>query len=357
MASLLDYITWRGDVPMMVSPLNEVDNYIICKIGSLDFTGIVPEDGGYVPLHYAIKRYFDEGRSENLGPLMSREFIPMLKMLPDTLRYGTLELSGYRQHLSEERTEQFSALTVRLADGRHYVSYRGTDDTIVGWKEDFLLAVEDHVPAQSDALDYLNWCAKTYEGKLLIGGHSKGGNLSIYAAACVSEDIQERIERVYNYDGPGFQDDFLKSEGYLRILDKIVTILSQNAMVGTLMKQSDGYNVVKSSRSGVMAHDGLTWQTMPTGFVHMDTLSPSSRAFDEAMDNVLDNMDIEQRRKFIEELFGTLTSGGAETLSDLTELSLRRSLGMAMELYHQPSIQKLARELLTELERSSVKRE
>ena len=261
MPNILDYLTWRGDVPFSVSPPNEVDNYINCKIGTLDFTGIVPENELYVPLPQAVEAYFAAGGAEKLGALSSPYIAPMVKRLPETVRFREVMLTGFRQVYDEKKTEQFSALTLRLPGGQHYVTFRGTDDTIVGWKEDCLLTVMDEIPAQRDAVEYLTWAASVYPGKIAVGGHSKGGNLAMYAAAMVPESVQERIGNIYNNDGPGFQEKILQTEGYRRIKPRIKTILSQNAMVGTLLWNDCDYTVVKSTAALLGAHDGFTWET------------------------------------------------------------------------------------------------
>ena len=346
MPNILDYLTWRGDVPFSVSPPNEVDNYIHCKIGTLDFTGIVPENELYVPLPQAVEAYFAAGGAEKLGALSSPYIAPMVKRLPETVRFREVMLTGFRQVHDEKKTEQFSALTLRLPGGLHYVTFRGTDDTIVGWKEDCLLTVMDEIPAQRDALDYLTWAASVYPGKLAVGGHSKGGNLAMYAAAMAPESVQERIGNIYNNDGPGFQEKILQTEGYRRIKPRIKTILSQNAMVGTLLWQDCDYTVVKSTAALLGAHDGFTWETTPTGFVRCESLSPSARAFDRAMEEVLGGMSMDERKEFIEEFFGTLTATGAVTLSDLSARMLRETLRVARAVHQEPSLHKMVNETL-----------
>ena len=246
----------------------------------------------------------------------------------------------------EKKTEQFSALTLRLPGGQHYVTFRGTDDTIVGWKEDCLLTVMDEIPAQRDAVEYLTWAASVYPGKIAVGGHSKGGNLAMYAAAMVPESVQERIGNIYNNDGPGFQEKILQTEGYRRIKPRIKTILSQNAMVGTLLWNDCDYTVVKSTAALLGAHDGFTWETTPTSFVRCENLSPSARAFDRAMEEVLVGMSMAERQEFIEEFFGTLTATGAVTLSDLSARMLRETLRFARAVHQEPSLHKMVNETL-----------
>ena len=352
MPNILDYLEWRGDVPFSVSPPNEVDNYIHCKIGTLDFTGIVPENELYIPLPQAVEAYFAAGGAEKLGALSSPYITKMIKRLPETVRFREVMLTGFRHILDERKTEQFSALTVRLPGGLHYVTFRGTDDTLVGWKEDCLLTVMDEIPAQHDALEYLTWAASVYPGKLAVGGHSKGGNLAMYAAAMADESVQERIDRVYNNDGPGFQEKILSSERYQRIKPRIKTILSQNAMVGTLLWHDCDYTVVKSNAVLVGAHDGFTWETTPTGFVRCDELSPSAKAFDTAMEEVLSGMSMAERREFIEEFFDTLSATGAVTLSELSTRKLREALRLVRAVRTEPSLHKMVNDVIEAMAKS-----
>lgn len=334
MANILDYLDWRGDLSLRVSPFNEVDNFILTQVVSLDFTGVVPEGGEGISLPEAMKRY-DEKCAETgcyLGLLAPKETVPLARRLTETVRFGDMILSHYANHVDTERTEQFSAVTFRLSDGSLYLSYRGTDDTIAGWKEDFLMALEEAVPAQRRALAYLERVAGELSGPIRIGGHSKGGNLSVYAAIHASAAVKERILAVYNNDGPGFPAGVLQTGDYAALRDRIQTILPQFSLVGTMLTQETNCTVVKSNDAGPLAHDGFRWEVLGTQFVRCDGLSRSSRAFDEALDDMMDSMDIAQRREFVEELFDALSSTGAVTLTDLTENHLAQSLEVAKKL-------------------------
>ncbi len=352
MADIMDYLDWRGDVPFSVSPVNEVDEFILCKIGTPDLSGMVPEDGAYVSVGQAVEAYKAAGGDLKLGIVASEFTVPVFFRLPETERFRDLQLSGYRLKISETRTEQFSALTVRLPDGRHYVTFRGTDDTLVGWKENFQLTVMDTVPAQADALKYLLWAAETYPGELVVGGHSKGANLSVYAASMAPEEIQDRITLVCNYDGPGFMEDFLDNPGYRRILPKIRTLMPENATVGTLLFQEDEYEVVRSIASNrLLAHDGFTWETTPTGFVRAEELSPSARAIDRGMNDLLRSMNRAQRAEFIDTFFNTLGASGAETLTDVTEQRMLQTLKMVRELNQEPEVRRMVVEMIENIVR------
>ncbi len=357
MDNIFDYLDWRGDIPFSVSPFNEVDNYIVAKIGCCDFDGIVPADAGHVGLREAMKEFFGRCGSAGayFGALASPALAPMLRRLPETVRFRDLKLTGFVRRALPECTEQFSALTVCIPDGTHYVSFRGTDDTLYAWKEDCMMALSGAVPAQRDAADYLAWAASAYAGTLRVGGHSKGGNLAVYAAAQANADVQDRIGIIYNNDGPGFHAEYLETPGYLAIRDRVLTLLPQFSIVGTLLIQDrETCAVVRSSRFGVAAHDGFNWGTCAAGFLRAADLSRSSRAFDVTMEQVLGEMDMDQRREFIETLFRLLTATGAVTLTDINERRLRRALGIARRMAKEKTVSRFVVDVLEQMAREYV---
>ena len=350
MANIQDYLNWRGDVPFSAAGINEADTYLLCKVGTPDLRGIVPEDGTYIPLPRAMELYKARGGETNLGVLSAGKIVPALMDMAGKRRYEDVMLTGYRLRVSEADNQQFSALTLRLPGGTHWVTFRGTDDTIVGWKENLLMTVMDAVPAQEAAADYLCRAAETYPGPLTVAGHSKGGNLAVYAAASAAEDLQRRIQRVVNLDGPGFLESFLLSAGYANIQSRIHTLMPQNSIVGSLLYHGSDCAIVRSS-AVFAAHDGFTWEVEPGGnFVRCEELSPAARAYERTMKELLTGMTLAQRREFINEFFGVLTATGAVTLTDLTDRKLREILRTAKSLNQEPGVHKLvfdALELMT----------
>ena len=262
--------------------------------------------------------------------------------LPEVPRFQPLMLSGYRRIDDSESEEQFSALTVRVPRGPRYITFRGTDDNLFAWKEDFRMAVADTIPAQGDALRYLRWAMETYRGECVVCGHSKGGNLAVYAASMLPAKLQKRIAAVYSFDGPGFQDAFLKKEGYLRILPKLHSIVPQNSLVGTLLLTGKEPEVVSCGSFGIRAHDGFTWEVLGTGFVRAGGLSRSSATFDRALDETMEGMSREEREEFIEAFFQIMTSTGAFTVTDLTEIGLRNTLKVVRSLRRDKKVKKFA---------------
>ncbi len=349
MALISDYLTEKGGLSFEEEPFNEVDNYIIAKIGTPDYSRVLPP-GRAVPLWEAMEGYFGlyGGEGSYLGALASPEINAALRRLPRLRRYRDLLLSGYVLRYSPEETEQFSALTVTLTGEWSYVSFRGTDDTLLGWKENLRMSV-GRVEAQADAADYLTAEAARLREPLIVGGHSKGGNLAVYASAMTAPEVQARIISVYNNDGPGFLPEFYREPGYLRIRPRLHTLLPQNTLVGTLLTREKWAGIVKSTRTGAAAHDGFTWEVRGTAFVRCPTLSRSSRAFEETMDRVLATMDQTQRREFIEELFDALAATGADTVTEVTEQKLYKALEIAGSFRKGTGTKKLVLEVLREL--------
>ena len=357
MDTTFEYLDWRGDVPLDVSPFNEVDNYIISKVGCCDFDGIVAEGAEPTPIGAALEAYFAShgGTKKDFGALASANLAPILRRLPETVRFRDVQLRRFVRCALPEETEQFSALTLTLPDGTHYVSFRGTDDTLYAWKEDCMMALSGAIPAQRDAADYLTRTAALLPGTLRVGGHSKGGNLAVYAAAEADPAVQARISVVYNNDGPGFHAEYLSTPGYLAIRDRVLTLLPQYSIVGTLLIQDrETCAVVRSSRFGVAAHDGFNWGTSAGGFLRASALSRSSRAFDMTMEQVLSEMDMAQRRDFIETLFRLLTASGAVTLSDINERRVRRALSIARSMAREKTVSHFVVDVLEQMAKEYV---
>lgn len=355
MNNIIDYLDWRGDVTFEQSPLNEVDNYILCKLGCPDYTGLVPRHGG-VKLGECVQKYFAERgeKADKLGLMTSAFLLPMLRKLPETARFRDLVIRDFVSRLDPERGEQFSALTIELPGGVRFVTFRGTDDTLVAWKEDFMLGVSAIVPAQQDALDYLEEEAAEFEGDLITGGHSKGGNLAVYAALRARPSTQDRVIAIYNNDGPGFAECPFDEPQYRRIKPRLHTILSQHAIVGTLLWNEPDCEIVRSDRPFLAAHDGFHWEVRGTKFVRCDSFSVASRAFANAMEEIEGEMDMDERREFIESLFSVLESTGAVTLTELTEQGTRQALLMAQTLCKNPRVRAVISKLLSLMLRETV---
>lgn len=331
MNSITDYITWRGDLSFETVPINEVDCLIFCQLSYIDFSSIISESfNRHIQLKDAAK-IFEElpdftQRTKN-SETMGKDNFPFLKELAQTERFGKVLLSGFSSHTDTITEKQFAAITFEFDKDKAFVAFRGTDGTIVGWKEDFNMAFMSPVPAQKDAVTYLSSCANAdRKRKLIVGGHSKGGNLAIYSSVFCDEKIQKQIMKVYNFDGPGFEQNVLQSAEFSKMLPKLSTYLPQSSVVGILFNHREDCMEIKSSESmGIFQHDPFTWFVTARAFVKVDGLTNDSKFIDSTIKDWLEQLDNKQREMFIDTLFEVLYATEAKTISDLSDNWLKKS--------------------------------
>ena len=254
----------------------------------------------------------------------SKELLTALVASP---RFREIRVKGYVQQSDRSEEKQFAAMTFDLPDGSSYIAFRGTDATIVGWKEDFNMAFQYPVPSQAEAADYLSEAARHCRGKLYVGGHSKGGNLAVYSAVNCGAAIQDRILAVYNNDGPGFRKTLLSREEHRRIAARIFTILPKSSVVGLLMEHEESFTVVDSTQVGILQHDGFSWCVLGPRFVRMDDLT-GIETNDRSIREWVDSLDQPQRPQFTDALFEVLSASGATTLAELREQGVKSAAAM-----------------------------
>lgn len=334
----LDYVKWRGDLSFEASPINEIDEMLFACVGKPNYGCIFPENGGAITLREAVDKYLYLRGDSSMGVFRSKQLLDLLKLMAESERYGNLLLSGFVNKVRTDVTEQFSALSVHGPDGKLYVTFRGTDDTLVGWKENCELAICESIPAQRDAAAYLEAQAALYADEIVVSGHSKGGNLAIYAACTVSESVRGRIAKVISYDGPGFLPAFFSKPEYALMRGRIVTYVPYRSIVGMLMKEAGKLTVVACDEYGVSAHDLLLWQVDSRGFITLPELSRFSVVFNSAIDMTLEGMDNLEREVLIDEIFDILYSTGAFQLSDLTDNTFSQLLEMANHFRKAPML-------------------
>ena len=215
MSNLIDYIAWRGDIPLAVDPFNDIDALVLCQISYLDAGGLLSEDFRksitLSELADSFRSAEDFLRRSDTGAMINKLSVQLLFDAGASERFGSMKVCGYRSLFDIQKEEQFSAITYLTGDKHAFTAFRGTDDTIVGWKEDFNMGILETVPAQTDAVEYLTDAMKNIHAKFRVGGHSKGGNLAVYAGAAVEQKFKNRIIEIYNNDGPGFRDETIMS--------------------------------------------------------------------------------------------------------------------------------------------------
>lgn len=319
MGTVLDYLEQYGKYTFREMPMTEVDSLALCQLSYLKFDGMVPgmeEDLPSVTLkslegHPDFEKLFSDVRFEKENRALAG------RMLAGK-RFGDIRLNDYVNIVDEKWETQFSAVTCELDDGMVYVAYRGTDETIVGWKEDFNMAFTAPVPAQKSSVRYLEKAARRFSGPLCTGGHSKGGNLAVYSAMNCSEEIQDRIQKIYSMDGPGFRPEVLKKDGYDRIAGRVEKILPHSSLVGMLFESDMHYRVVKSKTFGLAQHDPYTWLVTGNHFVKANDIYERRKQMDCALNEWILSLDEGQLHTFIDTLFQVISASEADNLIDFT---------------------------------------
>lgn len=272
MQTIFDYLDWRGDLTFQKDPFNEVDNLVLSVLSYMEFEGVVPGEGvrGGISLAEAAEHF--KAPKEDPEPVYNKEFYNNLPKLllgcAQTERFKDLQLSHYVNEVDFEKTKQFSALVFSQNWRTHFIAFSGTGETLAGWKEDLQMSFKSAVPAQKQAATYTKKAMSDMPGRFMLGGHSKGGNLAVFAAANLPKHMQRRLTAIYNNDGPGFQSKVINSTGYQNIVEKVNTYLPKSSVVGMILEHSGDYKVVGSFETGIMQHDAFSWgcadPTLPT---------------------------------------------------------------------------------------------
>lgn len=364
MADLRDYIKWRGDLTFEQSPFNEVDNLILSYIAYMDFSGIVPENsgnagrcdrsgnGGKIPgcitIREACTRFWELHTEQEVleNPTMTRPLPFVFRDLAASGRFGDLHLLDYRNEIDEDSHKQFAAVQIDLGNHRYYLAFRGTDETLVGWREDFNMVCMPEVPSEKRAVEYLQEALQRRERAggqkplFYIGGHSKGGHLAVYAAVHCYERFQDQIIQVYNNDGPGVSAAIAASKAYQSMLPCLVSYVPEQSFFGLMLVHEETTYTVKSSRSGLMQHDCLSWEVMGAEFVKIQEVSAQSRKTNHGLKKWLDGLTAEERQKITEMIFSSLSLAGVRNVGDFAALTPKKIYDMTRKLKGMDAEQK-----------------
>ena len=326
MSNIFDYLYWRADVPFSAAPFNAADNLILAELVYTDFGGVVPNDGTALPLEEVRDRFFALHDRGEIQARTAYSYTARAPFLMDAMlqgaRFRELRLCAYEAVTDKDETAQFAAVTFLLPDGSAYVAFRGTDGTVIGWKEDFILSYRSGTQGQLHAVDYLNRIGTFTALPLRAGGHSKGGNLAVYAASLCAPAIQDRLLEVWSNDGPGFRDEVRQLAGYQRVQPKCVSIVPDTSVIGLLLECDCAQWVIKSSASGLVQHDGFTWECGPTGFLPAE-LTRKGAYLEKTVDNWVARQDDATLRSLVDSIFTVVEATGEETFHSMSTRKIR----------------------------------
>lgn len=333
MTNVLDYLRWRGDLSFEASPFCEIDNLILSMLSFIDYKDIVPESKLGMPKK--LSECYEENRKrypkgEKFGEIIPDSLNELFELAANSKRFSSVYVTAYSAEFDEENYMQFAAVTFILPDNSLFAAFRGTDDTLVGWREDFNLSFTHPVRSQTKAVEYLTDTASVFSGPIRTGGHSKGGHLAVYSAVFSPNTVRDRIITAYSNDGPGFMEGLLEREEFAEMKDKIVTYVPQSSVIGMLLCHSEDYRVIESTiENGLLQHDPFSWSVMGDHFIHLDSLSDKGRRNNEVIKKWLSGLSGEKRKIFTDALFNVLDSTGSKTVTDLGEGQIAK-IGMAI---------------------------
>lgn len=326
MQTIIDYVEHELR-PFSAYPLNPVDSLVLSELSYLCIGEAFPETSS-------------RDSRVTLRDLFVREKIPVLfdSLLstahPDALlagvasspRFRDVRVTRYVNEVEEQREKQFSAVTFLLPGGASYIAYRGTDSSLVGWKENFNMAFMAPVPAQSAACRYIEHAMADLEGPVYAGGHSKGGNLAVYAAASCGSRLQDRIACAFNHDGPGFNEELFDSPGFVRVERRLNKTVPQESLIGMLLETHEDYSVVASSGKGLLQHDPFTWEVLVEkgDFRYVEHIERGATTTNEVLNDWISSMNARQREAFVDALYRVIKSSGYERITDIPDASAQQ---------------------------------
>mgnify|MGYP000857814521 FL=1 len=319
MGIIFDYLDQVAYDSIYETPFNELDMLMLTEITYLPFDQIVSDQIS----PDCTCRLFEaaEKMPQDLSMLVTKNRLKLLEKVASSTRFKNIKLMGYVNDIDPDVQKQFAAMIFKIKPNSYVLTFRGTDDSIIGWKEDFHMTYMDQVPAQKTAVNYLRKAMDTLPGQFILTGHSKGGNLASYAASQIEPEYQERIQSIYSYDAPGLNHSVITSQGYQTISDKIKRYIPQGSIVGMMLETPKQAQIVKSTAIGGLAqHDTFTWQISDQTFLLLDNLNPDSLQVDKTLKNWVDSVSDEELKDFFDLFFGLILDAGISSINDLTKL-------------------------------------
>ena len=324
--NILDYITMRGDLSFAQSDFNSVDALILSQIAYNNIEDLVSADFKQkITLEELSKRFIATQDFEsrcNMGAMINPLTPQLLLQAAKSHRFGKIKVSGFINKIDEQAIEQFSAITYQIEKDRYVTALRGTDDTIVGWYEDFNLGCLDEIPAQKDAGIYIQNAMSALKGSFILTGHSKGGNLSVKAGMSVPKKSIGRLEKVYNFDGPGFFAPVYKKPEFLQIKDRVFSYFPEFCVVGMMFEHTKQYKIVECSAKDILQHDPFSWNVIGPEFETAEKFDEASTIFYSSFNEWAAKLSQQERQKFIDTFFDVIYSSGAKTNYEIDQNKL-----------------------------------
>ena len=331
MSDLFDYLEWRGDLTFEQSEFCKIDALFLAQISYLKFHEIVPPDFNnqieLSDLAQKFKSSSDFAFRTRLGPGINAGTPKLLEEMAASPRYKNLRVTAYEEKFDKEAAEQFAAITF-IFGKTAVITFRGTDSSLIGWKEDCNIACLDEIPSHRDGTAYCRTALSKLKTDFILTGHSKGGHLAVYSGVNSGEDFQKKLRAVYNFDGPGFSRGFYDKKEFLNIESRLTNVYPSGSLVGMIFHQPRHYEIVKSSSCNPGQHDPVTWQISGTNFVSKKEFAKESIFFNTSLNKWIETMTVEQKSGFVNSVFEVLEASGFDSTTDISENPVTASANM-----------------------------
>ena len=331
MSDLFDYLEWRGDLTFEQSAFCKIDALLLAQISYLKFHEIVPPDFDnqieLSDLAQKFKSSSDFAFRTRLGPGVNARTPELLEKMAASPRFKNITVTAYEEKFNKDVVEQFAAMTF-IFGKTSVITFRGTDSSLIGWKEDCNIACLDEIPSHLDGVSYCQKALLKLKTDFILTGHSKGGHLAIYTAVNSGENFQKKIKAVYNFDGPGFSQNFYDKKDFLSIQDCLTNVYPSGSLVGMIFHQPRHYEIVKSTSRNPGQHDPVTWQISGTNFVSKKEFAKESIFFNTSLNKWIETMTVEQKSGFVNSVFKVLEASGFDSTTDISENPVTASANM-----------------------------
>lgn len=318
MANVMDYIKKYGDISFCDMPFGEADNVALCGMYYMPFDKVVSDSFEDEPVDYKIAsdEIFElRGRKHTpVGLVLLKNISEQMVLMSKYKRFQEMKVVAAVRVYEKAPAVQFEAATFLLPDGKIVVLFKGTDDTLTGWKEDFDILTKKGIPSNRLSIEYLEKAAKNFDGNIIVCGHSKGGFIAQYAALYSSKEVRDRIEVVYNDDGPGFWDySYLESETYAEMLPKYRHFVPQSSFIGMMLAHDNDYEIIKSNQIlGPLQHDLNSWQFSGKKLVRAEELTDMGKMNDGVLRDLVGGLD-DESEKVLDTVLDKVLSGVNQT--------------------------------------------
>ncbi|MDF9825511.1 hypothetical protein M2475_001947 [Breznakia sp. PF5-3] len=317
MQDIIYYVKKYKNKTFLEKPFNNVDALVLAQLSYIDFESVphISEQKRKVSIQQIVKALDLNVLAKSI--LNGGKNRRLLLAIASSKRYSHLHLNYYINHIDEISEKQFSAVTFYLQECT-YIVFRGTDSTIVGWKEDFNMLFQSPIPSQTAGVRYLEHILPLLDGNIIVGGHSKGGNIAMYSTMHINTTLQDKIKLIYSFDGPGFRSEIRQSSAYQNIKERVIKIMPQSSMVGILFEEESDYTIIRSKNIWITQHDPFSWEVKNGDFIYLEKPNKSLMRMNYKLNRWLDTLDTKDKEKFVEGVYDIYRGCDAKTLEEFT---------------------------------------